>query len=66
MKLDKDDEYFEEKEDFSREKDDYTYIYEGESLQYELELVYEEQYHAEEKYFDEYMHFNKKEDLIKE
>ena len=38
------------------------YLYEGEILQGELKLVYEEQYHAEEEYFDEYMYFNEEEE----
>ena len=38
------------------------YLYEGESLQGELDLVYEDQYHAEEEEFDEYMHLNEEED----
>ena len=65
LKSDNDDEDLKEEEDFNRERDDYGYIYEGESLQNELGLFYKEQYHTKEKDFDEYIYFNEEEDLCK-
>ena len=49
-----------------RERDYYAYLYEGEILQDELELVHEEEYHAKEEDFDEYVYFNEEEDSGKE
>ena len=40
LQLDDVNQYLEEEEDFNAERENYTYIYEGELLQDELELVY--------------------------
>ena len=65
LQLDDYDRGFEEEEDLNRERKNYAYIYDGESLQDELELVYKEQYHDEGENFDEYTYLNKKEESRK-
>ena len=46
LQSDNNDEDIKEDEDFNRERDYYTYLFEGESLRDELGLVYRKQYHA--------------------
>ena len=58
LESDDNDEDFKEDEDFNKERDNCEYLYERESLQDEIELVYKEYYHAEEEDFNEYMNFN--------
>ena len=55
LQSDDDNEDFEEEEDFNKERDDYAYLYEGESLQDEIEIFCKEQYYSEEEDFDEYI-----------